>query len=129
MKFFDFFRKSVKPKFKIGETVRCIDDRDHGINCVKYGKKYKILDLIIFENAVSYDVGLRFDDKTMYTHNTINSGNKIPGAGIHWAGEFRFAGSISDEEENSEENEKEKTNTIKLVSNKEVLKNEEILEN
>ncbi len=127
MNFFDFFKKQLKPKFKIGETVRCIDDRDHGD--IKYGIKYKILDCIICYGIVAYDVGLRFNDTN--THTALNGDGKypFPGAGIHWAGEFRFAGSISDEEENSEENEKEKTNTIKLVPNKEVLKNEEILEN
>lgn len=82
---FGWFKKN--PKFKIGDLVRCIDDRDH---IIQYGKTYKILDVNFQDccNTYSYDVGLTCSD---FTKCTCKKNSVIPGKGIRWAGEFRFA--------------------------------------
>lgn len=77
-----------KPKFEVGDIVKCIDDRDHS---VVYGKEYKVLDRTKTTccNSWVYDVGLR-----SYILNTVcpPCGNvPIQGKGIHWCGEFRFS--------------------------------------
>lgn len=95
MKFLKKLFKS-KPKFKIGQKVKCIDDRYHPI---VYGKEYIIINIMYLNccNSWAYDVGLHCDEN----EHTLCCDKDIPGKGIRWAGEFRFAPIISDE--NSEE--------------------------
>ncbi len=79
---------SKKPKFDVGDIVKCIDDRDHEI---KFGQEYKVLDRIKTTccGIWVYDVGLRQGNTR--TQCICTSRTKMPGAGIHWAKESRFA--------------------------------------
>jgi hypothetical protein len=88
-----FFNQNSAPKFKVGEKVKCVDDRNHKLI---YGKEYTILDVVKTNccKVYCYDVGL-IATETKYT--SCNCGNTIQGRGIHWCGEFRFAPIISDE--------------------------------
>jgi protein-arginine kinase activator protein McsA len=81
------------PKFKVGDIVRCIDDR--GWNSSKntipliYGKTYKILDITYSKccNIYSIDFGCRLNDNT---HTVCKCSKNMVGMGIHWAYQYRF---------------------------------------
>ena len=101
-----------KPKFEVGDTVRCIDDRNH---TVKFGKEYIVKDRVQLSccGDFCYDVGL---DCFGYTNCTTCT-QDIPGKGIRWAGEFRFAPVVKAKERAKAENSIE-------IKNKEILKKE-----
>jgi hypothetical protein len=112
------FNRDRGPKFQIGQTVKCIDDRDHQI---KYGKEYVVLHINRQEccGGYAYDVGLSCDG---YTHCSC-SNTEIPGKGIRWCGEFRFAPVVSAEASAESEESVEIEKPVK-ISTKEVLKKE-----
>lgn len=86
MGLFDFFKKKKEPKFKIGETVVCIDDRDHAVT---FRQEYIIIDICQCNckgNRYAYDIGLT---SHTLTHCYICK-TDLPGRNIQWAGEFRF---------------------------------------
>lgn len=111
--------KSDEPRYaKPGEFVKCIDDREH---CVVYGKVYKVLDVIRTPccNTVAYDVGLSIrnsgeplDDKYTTCHCDGND-HPIPGRGIRWACQSRFA--LTDERPQKEEMTEEVKNSDRAV--------------
>ncbi|HWY33226.1 MAG TPA: hypothetical protein VNX68_01190, partial [Nitrosopumilaceae archaeon] len=91
-------KKKEESHFNVGDTVKCIDDREwnriaQSVNLV-FGHTYKIRQIIKCPSCggYSYDIGCRFDNKSLFTSCTLN-GTQIdmPGQGIHWAGNFRFA--------------------------------------
>lgn len=88
------FSKDKGPKFKVGQKIKCIDDRNHD---VVFGKVYTVLAVTKTQccNVYCYDVGIscKNDEYTSCSHG------KIQGRGIHWCGEFRFAPTIEDEVE------------------------------
>lgn len=84
MGLFDFFKK--KPKFKIGDNVVCIDDRDHPI---EFKKEYKILDIAkcgCKKDCYSYNVGIPVDNNVHCSDCRV----VFPGRNIFWAEEHRF---------------------------------------
>ena len=118
-----FFKKIRGPKFKIGQTVKCIDDRYH---IIIYAKEYKVLDVIQLTccGDWAYDVGLKCE-----TYSHCNDCKKdIPGHTIRWVGEFRLAPIISDEvsEEMSESEEIKIAQESILKQTKEILEKEYI---
>lgn len=97
-KFFKSFKK--KPKYALaGDTVECIDDRDWNGSPqnmhILYGKYYKILQVLKCPDCgeVSYDIGVRFDEKSSYT--TCGT-HRMPGQGIHWAKYQRFENQVKE---------------------------------
>ena len=89
MGLFDFLKrnKSSGPKFEVGETVICIDDRRHN---VVYGKQYVILDVVQCSKCGQYiyDVGIKLNHSGFTICSNCNI--DIQGKGIRWCGEFRF---------------------------------------
>jgi hypothetical protein len=87
-KFFGF-----GPKFKVGDIVRCIDDRNwnSSINSIPlvYGKTYKVLDITYTKccNIYSIDIGCKMNNNS---HTWCKCAKDMVGAGIHWAYEYRF---------------------------------------
>jgi excinuclease UvrABC helicase subunit UvrB len=82
------------PKFKVGDTIRCIDDRGwnsprNSIN-LKHGKTYKVLQVIKSDCCKRYavDIGCVLSDNDFTTCVACNT--KMSGVGIHWACEKRF---------------------------------------
>ena len=88
-----FNRKAKEIHFKVGDVVKCIDDRewnsDHQNMKIVFGKTYKILQILKCPicGVYSYDIGCKFNDNILFTRCQESD---MPGAGIHWAGEFRF---------------------------------------
>lgn len=81
------------PKFKVGDIVKCIDDRDwnspeNSIPLV-YGKTYKVLDVIYNKCCGLYaiDIGCKFKNNA---HTKCKCKKEMVGLGIHWAYEARF---------------------------------------
>lgn len=113
-------------KFEIGDKVLCIDDREHK---VVFGKTYVILNRIAIPccGDFCYDVGLVSVDEG-HTHCPQCNEN-IPGRGIHWAGEFRFAPKVSNsaEAENEEEEDTTDAQEALLEEAREVLETTEAL--
>jgi hypothetical protein len=97
-----------KQVFKIGDTVKCIDDRYwNGSNDkieLQYGKTYKVLDIVVCSccGEQCLDVGGRFILPTTFTV-CHHSKKEIQGRGIHWAGEYRFTKITEQQEEYSKE--------------------------
>lgn len=84
----DFFKKKKEPKFKIGETVICIDDRNH---VIIYKQEYEILDINecgCKNDRYAYDIGLTTAEGNG-TECTVCK-VKLPGRDIYWIGEGRF---------------------------------------
>jgi len=82
---------SKKPKFEVGDIVKCIDDREHTI---KFGQEYKILNRTKTTccRVWCYDIGLTLDPfHHRYTVCVPCGGKQIQGKDIHWAHESRFA--------------------------------------
>lgn len=81
---------SKKPKFEVGDIVKCIDDRDH---IIKFGQEYKVLDRTQTTccHTWCYDVGLRMEMIFLTTCTCSASKPQIQGKGIRWADENRFA--------------------------------------
>lgn len=107
MNFKNLFKRN--PKIKVGDTVRCIDDRDWGdpeyTNIqLQYGKTYKILDILIAGccGTTCFDIGGRFTISHQLTH-CGDCSIDIQGKGIHWADSKRFALHTGAEEEAKEE--------------------------
>ena len=105
---------SKKHKVKKGDIVVCIDDRgwNNGITSIilTYNKKYRLVDVLSTCHGHVYDIGGRFIISSSDAQYTICTCDKfIPGAGIHWAGSFRFR--IAPEEEVEEFNTNEKAKT------------------
>lgn len=75
-----------KAKFNIGDTIKCIDDRGH---IVVFGREYVVKDRIRTECCGDwcYDVGLESNGYTECNDCDV----LIPGNGIRWAAEKRFA--------------------------------------
>lgn len=104
-----FLENIFKDKIKIGDTVKCIDDRNWGDALHKnnfnliFGKKYKVLNILKCPECgdICFDIGGRFIDNSLFTQ--CNSNHQIPGKGIHWAGNFRFEKAILSKEEIEEE--------------------------
>ncbi len=98
------FKKKTK-YFKIGDTIKCIDDRGwnvslHSINLI-FGNTYKILLVVKCPvcSCVCYDIGSRFHNPTYYTDCRLGiKGHELPGMGIHLAGHFRFEKTIEAEQ-------------------------------
>lgn len=93
---FDFikrlFKKDYGPKFKVGQKIKCIDDRNHVIS---FGKTYTVLAVTKTTccKVYCYDVGIG----CVVDRYTSCCSGKIQGRGIHWCGEFRFAPMTEDE--------------------------------
>jgi hypothetical protein len=82
------------PKFKVGDTVRCVDDRgwnipQNSIN-LKHGKTYKVYQIYKSDCCKTYsiDIGCVLTDNDFTT--CIPCNRKMSGVGIHWADEKRF---------------------------------------
>ena len=93
------------PKFKIGDSVICIDDRVGPVGgpSVVYKKQYKILDFQICScGKVAYDIGLKNDELSGTRCSSCNS--IFAGKQIQWCGEFRFEKPIEDKNSAKEEN-------------------------
>ena len=110
------FKKKQKP-FKVGDLIKCIDDRhwngsSHTMD-IKYGKTYKVLMVVVCPtcNQIAYDIGSRFNDKNLYTRCTPSE-HEVPAQGIHLACHFRFAKSNEELIENREELEAELSNSL-----------------
>lgn len=103
MNIFKFFKK---PKFKIGETIICIDDREH---LVEYRKEYVVIDIQKCKicGTFAYDVGIKYKIATKCCN--------IPLAGknIRWAGEFRFKKKDETSEESKESIENKLNDALK----------------
>lgn len=105
--------------FKIGDFVKCIDDREwnntpQSLNIV-FGKTYKILQITRCCNKCKrdcYDIGCRFSDINHFT-TCSKSNSDVPGQGIHWAGSFRFTKSVEEGMTNEEIQEKIKEHVAK----------------
>ena len=93
--------KKRKEYAKVGDTVKCIDDRDwnsdfQNMNIV-YGNKYKVFNVLICPTcgSVCYDIGGRFTPSKYHSsYTSCNKKHDLPGYGIHWAGAFRFEKSV-----------------------------------
>ena len=91
---------------KVGDFIKCIDDRNWNSNQqsmkIQYGKTYKVLAVVKCPscNTFSYDIGCRFDNPTTHTKCSIGMGkgeHELPFAGTHLAGIFRFEKTVADE--------------------------------
>lgn len=98
------FSKKTKEYFKVGDIVKCIDDRNwnhcrHTMD-INYGEKYKILMVVKCPTcgSVSYDIGSRFKSKKSHTICTPSE-HELPAQGIHLACHSRFEKSIANEAE------------------------------
>ena len=109
MSLLNLFKK--KPKFKVGDTVKCIDDRNWNgpatdIKLI-FGKTYKILDITYTSccNEMCLDIGGRFVDTKQFTVCGVGKCKhiEIQGMGVHWASSKRFALHTGAEEEEKEE--------------------------
>lgn len=82
------------PKFKVGDIVRCVDDRDwngqHNSINLKHGKTYKVYQIYKTPCCKTYsiDIGCVLLDNGFTT--CIPCKAKMSGVGIHWACESRF---------------------------------------
>ena len=121
---FGFFKKNKKQKgeeVKIGDTVKCIDDRNWNSGndnlWLQYGKSYVVLDIIYTDccNTLCYDIGARNNESFTSCSGGKCKGSRIPGHGIHWAGAFRFAKSIAEE---AKESKKESKSISKTAAKK-----------
>jgi len=104
--------------FKVGDIVKCIDDREwngasHTMD-IAYGKTYKILMVVTCPTCgqVSYDIGSRFKNKKSHTTCTPSE-HEVPAQGIHVAGHFRFAKADEASMESREEIEAELEKSLK----------------
>ncbi len=88
MGLFNFFTKKKEPKFKIGETAICIDDRNHDI---VFRQEYVIIDISecgCKDDNFAYDIGLTLEEGVSTQCATCKV--VLPGRGIRWVGEGRF---------------------------------------
>jgi|LauGreDrversion4_2_1035121.scaffolds.fasta_scaffold15158_12 hypothetical protein len=80
--------------FKKGDRVVCInnnawnDKSAHDFVLRKY-MIYEVLDVIVFYNRQSIDIGARFNDSTKQTKQFYNN-EPMPYPGVHWASSNRF---------------------------------------
>lgn len=80
--------------FKKGDKVVCIeskgwnDNSTHDFVLRKY-MIYEVIDVIIFNERQSIDIGARFDDPKKQTKQFYNN-EPMPCPGVHWASSNRF---------------------------------------
>lgn len=105
-----------KEYFKVGDNIKCIDDRDWN-SCeqtmnLKLGHTYKVLLVVKCPvcSCICYDIGCKFHNSTTYTECMIGKLNnhELPGMGIHLAGHFTFEKSVEAETEQKTEQSAEK---------------------
>jgi hypothetical protein len=95
MEIFNLFKKKeIKPKFKIGDLIICVDDTGLG-NCndiidipLIYKRVYQVKDIQRIKDYFVIEFGSRFINENKFTHD--GDGNNIPGRGIRWFSETRF---------------------------------------
>lgn len=116
-----------KAKFRVGDTIKCIDDRDH---IVVFGREYVVLNVYQLTccGDFCYDVGLGIGDNESYT-NCGDCNTDVPGRGVRWAAERRFALLRRDEASAEEEEEEDTTEAQEslLKEAKEILEKEHSL--
>lgn len=106
----NYFKKT---EFKIGDTVRCIDDRGWNGDATDikliYNKKYRIQGMIKCPccQELCFDINGRFFDLSKYTNCSVGN-TDIPGQGIHWAAARRFDKAIGNAAEETAINKEEK---------------------
>lgn len=97
---FGWFKKK-EPEVKVGDIIICIDDRDwNNVNQslqLVFKKSYKVQDITRCKCGNAYDIGCRFTDKNAHTR-CFAENILFVGAGIHWAGHFRFRKATPEEE-------------------------------
>lgn len=94
MGFWNIFKP--KPKFSVGDTVKCIDDRNWNETTtdmdLTYGKSYNVLELGVTSccGHKIIDIGARYINPNLFSY--CGSCNKpIQGKGIYWVSEYKFA--------------------------------------
>ena len=127
MGFKNLFKKNHGPKFKVGERIKCIDDREHS---VVFAKVYVVINVLQIPccGDYCYDVGLvsRGNGHTRCGGCSAD----IPGHRIHWAAEFRFAPNAGEDvavEEKEEEKDTSAAQESLLEQVKEILETAEAL--